>query len=114
MRKNVNLKEVSPMEFYGKYKGYDDYNGMEFQQKNGKLFYIRDGDMGLKRGKDYKVIAYDFDIGSYGDAVVINDYDIVGITMFEIQKDVQIPGTDIILEVGDKIIVLEEEADEKK
>ena len=64
------------MEIIAVYKGYDDDYGMKFQRKNGLIVVICDGEMNLEVGAKYKIIAHEFDPGSYGDDLIVTDYDI--------------------------------------
>ena len=64
------------MEIIAKYRGYDDNLGMGFLRSNGHIMYIRDGEMSLKIGNEYKITAHGFEVGSYGDDLIITDYEI--------------------------------------
>ncbi len=64
------------MEKVGTYKGNDEIKGMEFTDERHETFWIYDGEMPLKIGTEYKIIAHGFDVGSYGDDLVITDYEI--------------------------------------
>ena len=64
------------MEIIAKYREYDEEYGMVFIKENGHIVYIRDGEMALKIGAKYKIIADEFEIGSYGDNLIVTDYKI--------------------------------------
>ena len=64
------------MEIVATYRGYDDDLGMGFLRNNGHMMYIRDGEMALNKGKEYTIIANAYESGSYGDDLIVTDYEI--------------------------------------
>ncbi len=64
------------MEIKATYEGYNNDFGMEFAKKSGAVIYIRDGEMALTVGKEHKIIAHEYDLGNYGDDLIVTDYEI--------------------------------------
>ncbi len=64
------------MEIIAKYTGYDDNWGMKFSRDKGIDVEIRDGERPLEIGKKYKIIAHEFELGDYGDDLIVTDYEI--------------------------------------
>jgi len=64
------------MTFNVKYKGYNDFDGMVFTKPDGNEVHINDGEMNLTVDEWYDITAKEYDLGNYGDAIVVTDYEI--------------------------------------